>query len=348
MIRLRMQKVSRSNRLTLVDEFQRSIEAVLVPLISGHEQRICLLDLPEFPNVGDQLITLGELAFLEKAFPKASLRFFDHHIYSEKCDPLIEECSIILLHGGGNFGDIWPYQQMFRENILAKFSHKRIIQFPQSIRFSTQEQISRCSAVIAKAQDFHLMARDGISAAFAREHFDCPVHLIPDMAFFLPPVARLPPTRDVVCLFRSDEEAVADHAAIEAVVAQSVASHAVVDWNSESPSLIKTLDKLFAKFTRASPRLTWPIQRLMLSTRRRYALQRLKVGIALLSDGRVVVTDRLHAHILACLLGLPNFFFNSLDGKASALYRSWTHREPLAKLVESAEALRPLLVQAKA
>jgi pyruvyl transferase EpsO len=62
----------------------------------------------------------------------------------------------------------------------------------------------------------------------------------------------------------------------------------------------------------------------------------------------MVVTDRLHAHILASLLSLPNFFFNSLDGKASALYRSWTYREPLAKLVESPEALRAMLAEAKA
>jgi pyruvyl transferase EpsO len=168
------------------------------------------------------------------------------------------------------------------------------------------------------------------------------------MAFFLPPLTRLPATSDVVCLFRTDKEAVVDHAAIEAVVAQTVESHAVVDWNTESPSLIKKLDRLFAKLTRASPRLTWPIQPLMLAVRKRYAQQRLQVGIDLLSSGRMVVTDRLHAHILACLLSLPNFFFNSLDGKASALYRSWTYREPLAKLVESPEALRAMLAEAMA
>jgi pyruvyl transferase EpsO len=334
--------------LKLRDEFRQKIKAALVPLVTGHAQHICLLDLPEFPNVGDQLITLGELAFLEEAFPKARISIFDHHLYSEKCDPLIEECSIILLHGGGNFGDIWPYQQMFRETILQKFAHKRIIQFPQSIRFSSQQQIDKCVAAIAGATDFHLMVRDGASEAFARAHFDCPVHLVPDMAFFMPPITRLPAETDIVCLFRTDEEAVADHAAIEAAVAEHTSRYVVVDWNGESSSFTKMLDRFFAKLTRRSPRLTWPIQGWMLAVRKRYAQARLQVGIAMLSRGGLVVTDRLHAHILACLLGVPNYFFNSLDGKAGALYRSWTHREPLAALVETPDALRALLRDGRA
>ena len=34
--------------------------------------------------------------------------------------------------------------------------------------------------------------------------------------------------------------------------------------------------------------------------------------------------DRLHAHVISCLLDIPNIALDSLDGKVSALYETWT------------------------
>ena len=336
--------LNRSGVLSLRDELSFAVEAGLVPLISGHDRHICLLDMPDYPNVGDHMIALGQLAFLEKAFPRSKLSFFDHKTYSPKCDPLIDQCSIILLIGGGNFGDIWPSQQRFREAILTRFAHKRIIQLPQSISFSSPARAQECAAVIAGAADFHLMVRDTTSEEFARAHFSCPVQLLPNMAFCLPKLSRLPAVTKFACLLRSDKEAVADHAAIAAIVQEQTTDKlAVVDWTNEQLTFVRRLDWWLAQQTRARPHLTWPINRWMLWVRKRYALSRLEIGIAMLSAGQLVVTDRLHAHVLACLLGIPNFVFNSLDGKVAGLYRAWTHREPLATLVESPDELRQLL-----
>lgn len=43
-----------------------------------------------------------------------------------------------------------------------------------------------------------------------------------------------------------------------------------------------------------------------------------------LCQGRVVLTDRLHAHVGASLLGLPNVVLDSADGKVEALIGDWT------------------------
>jgi exopolysaccharide biosynthesis predicted pyruvyltransferase EpsI len=331
----------------LRDELRQHIEAVLKPLIQGFDGHICLLDLPNFANVGDNLITLGELAFLEANFPGARLSGFDVTNYSTGCDPLIEQCSVLLIHGGGNFGDIWPRHQRFRQMILERFSHKRIIQLPQSISFSAPEQLAESAAAIAGATDFHLMVRDTASEAFARLHFDCPVYLVPDMAFCILALSRQPPVVDFVCLLRSDKEAVADHWAIETVVEKFSTSHRLVDWNGESSTFIHRLNRGLAKATRFSPRLTWSINGWMVKMRKRYALARMRIGMEMLGSGRRVVTDRLHAHILASLLDIPHFIFNSLDGKVAALYRTWTYRYEKAVLIEDAEALRNALQDAR-
>ena len=60
---------------------------------------------------------------------------------------------------------------------------------------------------------------------------------------------------------------------------------------------------------------------------RRYqalAGRRVQRGLAVLSRGRFVVTDRLHAHILCLLLDIPHVALNNSYGKVSGFAEQWT------------------------
>lgn len=300
------------------------IDRVLVPLIAGHERHICLIDPPNYSNVGDSAILLGELNFLKARFPRSRISFFDLDSYSERCENLIDRASIILLNGGGNFGDIYPRQQELRLRLLQRFPDKRIVQLPQSICFTDEANIARTAEAIAMHGDFHLLARDRASQAFATENFACQIWLSPDMAFWLDLSPKVP-AHDVFCLLRSDNEAVADHRAIVDAVRDHTASFEARDWLDEPNTVTRWFDHRLLWQTQRDPRLTWPLMPVMLAARRRYAQDRVDAGIELLSRGRLVITDRLHAHIMCCLMGIPHFMFDSLDGKVSALYRTWTH-----------------------
>ncbi|TIO38875.1 MAG: exopolysaccharide biosynthesis protein, partial [Mesorhizobium sp.] len=89
----------------------------------------------------------------------------------------------IFIHGGGNFGDLWITHQDFRERVLEQFPNRRIIQFPQSIHYKSQERRERSARIIGGHKNFVLLVRDEESKAFAEKHFDCEVRLCPDMAF---------------------------------------------------------------------------------------------------------------------------------------------------------------------
>src|SRR5690242_1565412 len=69
----------------LREGLSRRIEELLLPLIRG-ARRICLIDPPGHPNVGDSMILLGELDFLARYFPSAKLSFFDVDSYSPDAD----------------------------------------------------------------------------------------------------------------------------------------------------------------------------------------------------------------------------------------------------------------------
>jgi pyruvyl transferase EpsO len=80
----------------------------------------------------------------------------------------------------------------------------------------------------------------------------------------------------------------------------------------------------------------------------RLAWERVLRGCALLSRGKVVVTDRLHAHILSTLLGIPNIILDNNYGKLSSFRDAWTRDHPLshsASSVEEASDLADKLVR---
>ena len=67
------------------------------------------------------------------------------------------------------------------------------------------------------------------------------------------------------------------------------------------------------------------------------ARRRVALALATLARGRVVVTDRLHAHVLATLAGIPNVVLDSASGKSRAIYETWTAPCRIVRFAESAD-----------
>ncbi len=57
-------------------------------------------------------------------------------------------------------------------------------------------------------------------------------------------------------------------------------------------------------------------------------------GLELLSTGSVVVTERLHGHILCLLLGIPHVVLAGNYGKTHWFYKTWTSRFELSRWAE--------------
>jgi len=47
-------------------------------------------------------------------------------------------------------------------------------------------------------------------------------------------------------------------------------------------------------------------------------------GCRVLSQGRLVITDRLHGHILSLLMGIPHVLLDNSYGKVRRFYEAWT------------------------
>jgi len=328
---------------SLNTQLSKRIDETVAPLIAGRSERICIIDPPGYANVGDSAIFVGELAFLRRNFPDARIDFFDAVNYSPACDRFIEDASVILLHGGGNFGEIWPRHHAMRMKILNRFPGKPIVQFPQSISFTTQAGIDETARAIDRQGSFALLVRDRNSQAFAEKHFACTTLLCPDMAFALGDIERAPASLDFLCLLRQDKEVVTDHTRLLRALAEFGGSLDVADWIESPESRTEQRDRALGRTWRRFPWTIGLTRSLALRLRERYANERLAFGLGLLSKGSMVITDRLHAHVLCCLLGVRHLLFNSLDGKVFALYETWTKGSQTARLVSSMDELPGLV-----
>jgi pyruvyl transferase EpsO len=81
--------------------------------------------------------------------------------------------------------------------------------------------------------------------------------------------------------------------------------------------------------------LTFDRSKLRVMLFERMARMRLDRGIDLLSTGRAVITDRLHGHILCCLLDIPHVALDNNYGKIRNFSAAWDTAGPRARLASS-------------
>ncbi len=55
------------------------------------------------------------------------------------------------------------------------------------------------------------------------------------------------------------------------------------------------------------------------------AIYRTMDGMKFIARGRVVVTDRLHAHIFCTLMGIPHVILDNNNGKLFSYYKTYSH-----------------------
>jgi exopolysaccharide biosynthesis predicted pyruvyltransferase EpsI len=299
-------------------------------------QRQCaLLDFPDHGNVGDSAIWAGELVALEAlgirvAYVATSLSF-DAAVLRRTLPE-----GVILIHGGGNFGTIWPECQAHREAVLAQFRDYKIVQLPQSIHYDNSASLEATRALIAAHPDFTMLVRDEPSRTISEQQLGARTILCSDSAFFLHDLLRRDdPVVDILTLARTDKERVTT--GLSDLLKATGRSFEIADWLEEPMTASRRIARLiwpraFGRLTRlpgffAVLQAAWDAS----------AWARIRRGCKLLSRGRVVLTDRLHAHILCTMLGIPHVVLDNHYGKVQNFIASWTEGNPLVHRASTPE-----------
>jgi exopolysaccharide biosynthesis predicted pyruvyltransferase EpsI len=281
-----------------------------------------LVDFPGHWNCGDSAIWLGQVR-LAGDLGQDIRRVHDRRSFTPAA---LNRDTVIAYNGGGNWGGLYPSHHRLRLRVLEATRGRDFVQLPQSIEYVDDDHREALRRAVDDHGKVTLLVRDARSLSIAQRDYDCAVHLIPDVAFTLGRLDRSPATAPCVVQRRTDKEATDAGVATESF-----------DWlNPPQKSASRRWHRLTERASglqrRRPGRLTTA---LFSTTTSRLASANLQRAQELLSKGEVVMTDRLHGHVLCTLMRIPHVVVNDRFGKISALYNTWTHRDPISRLSPS-------------
>lgn len=118
--------------------------------------KYALFDLPYHTNIGDGLIWEGERCFLNDIGAKCL-----HNSSNFTCDfPILPKDTVILIHGGGNLGDLYREHFNFHKRVLSHYPQNRVVFFPQTIFYQDQNVLKEDMEFLKRHGNVTLCARD--------------------------------------------------------------------------------------------------------------------------------------------------------------------------------------------
>ena len=285
----------------------------------GDSTHVAILDFPFHPNCGDSLIYLGELAAL-KEIGVDILAVSDADGFRPEHYLSLPPDTVMLFHGGGNFGGLWDTPHLRRNEELQQLRSFKAVMLPQTMTTMDEECRQQTRAVLASHSDVTLMWRDRKSFETSLTLFpEVQSVLVPDAAFCLFPLPRprvtLRAKERVSLLARRDREGSGLANAVNGAIP-------VRDWECVFvEKAVRRLLRFAIKRERSAPGRP----RMKLRGRLFYAYAHLNGRSAArqLKSNDVVVVDRLHAWILSVLLGVPHVVVDTKYEKISAVMSSW-------------------------
>jgi pyruvyl transferase EpsO len=319
--------------------------AALTSALNGATE-VAIVDAPNQRNVGDSLIWAGELEYLRKLGIRiryvADLWTYDPHALRR-----LMPDGVILLHGGGNFGDLWVGHQILREMVARDLPDYPVVQLPQSIFFQDASRAVEANTAIGSHPDFKVMVRDHQSEAVAGLHLpNVAIEYCPDMALGCEPV-RIPRQSanrgTALAIARKDKESSSGLSAVPRDWIPGV-ELTVADWKPRGYTglrwrlarVVSRMYRLYARARRKMPRLpVGLVDRVGFAAVRSINEWNISGALRLYSRSDIIVVDRLHAHILAGLVGIPHVVLDNNYGKVSGIFREYSGALSTAHYVDS-------------
>ncbi len=285
-----------------VEEAQR-IQLQIYKELIGHYTKAILIGIANHENKGDSAITVGEMVALKKLGIEVI-----YYCSSYSCKNFedakailkdIVEPVVVLASGGGNFC-IWKGECTLRERMVKAFPDRQVVLFPQSVAFTDEDEMKQHANIMNSHPNITYLFRDHRSYSIIVNsgvfRYNRAV-LCPDAAMQIgTQQLTVAPIYDIVWLKRQDKES---------------------QFRSTSPTISQNLSVFVGDWINV--RGSYAGSNLL-----EVSHKRLSSGLEFLSRGKVVISDRLHAHILSVLLGKPNVMLDNSYKKVTSFHDTWT------------------------
>lgn len=312
-----------------MQNIKKKLEGILeiIPVNS----KVIYAEYPVYENIGDLLIMKGT----EKFFKDNKIEVIEKYNYNDfPLDLKISNDIIIVMQGGGNFGDLYKEPQELRNKIVEKYPLNKIVLLPQTIEFKSMENEINTLELYNKHKDLHFFAREKRTYEKIKNNIQN-IYLFPDMAHQLWPLENLKPkigNKKVLLISRTDGE---KNIHEDLIIKNIKENYYKTDWPEVVSNIEKIIIKVFVKVFKLNSKINNKLLRVITSKLWDfYSSYLINKAIKLFNKHDNVVTSRLHGHILALLLNKNNTFINNSYGKNSEYYKAWSNISDITFLEE--------------
>lgn len=297
-------------------ELRDVINKELASLITGD---YVLWDIPYYYNIGDTLIWEGTRMFL-KQFPYKCINATDIRNYTPMS---LSQNTIILLQGGGNWGDLYREHDDLRKRIVQMYPHNKIVIFPQTVFYETEDTLREDMNFYKTYSNVTICARDEVSYQILKQHLpNNNILLVPDMAFFIDVDEYKRSEKQegkVLYLKRKDKE-------LSTVDVLIPSSADIRDWPlfEKIPFKYDIINTVFGICKRLFPNTQLARNLINFKWNKIFRLWNIKCGIDFLNNYDTIYSTRLHVIILSILLHKKEIYLiDNLSSKNLNFYNTW-------------------------
>ncbi|HHR0959562.1 TPA: polysaccharide pyruvyl transferase family protein [Klebsiella oxytoca] len=294
------------------------------------KNNVIFLDYPLYHNVGDLLIFQGTQKFFKDNGIKVKMyrSALDYNI--EELKKNIDPQTTLICQGGGNFGDLYDTHQNLRVSLVTNFKNNRIIILPQTAHFSNEQKLNQNIAIFKQHSDVILFARDAKTFELFQKFTD-KTHLMPDMAHQLYgelPISDVTISHPLYFL-RVDKE--------KNDIQQSLMSNneiQSIDWEDFVTSNDCRYEHFLNKFARFANKINAGfLKNFVYSLWNKHSSRVVNRSASFFSQYGLIITSRMHGHILSCLVNRKNEVIDNSYGKNSGYFNEWTKKTRLGTLL---------------
>ena len=284
-------------------------------------KKVYCLATSTYKNSGDSAIVLAQRIFLGKC------GFKDNHIkeftqaefieYSVLMKRYIGHRHIICLHGGGNFGNLWYGEELFRYRVIDAFFNNPIIIFPQTIYFTDDEAGKKALQDSFSHYENHkqltIVARERTSYSMLNRLYHNPEKILtPDIVLSTTMSdygVTVGTRKNVLLVFRSDiEKNMSD---------------------DDRLSIFQYLDDNNLPYIQTDMYASF-------SVTKENRMERVREKMQEFVDAKLVITDRLHGMIFAAITETACIVFSNNHHKIRDTY-DWISYLPYIQYVQNVD-----------
>lgn len=266
---------------------------------------IVYVDFPDYPNVGDSAIALGQYEF----FSRSGISIRRTYCIGTLGRGVDQSRIPVVINGGGNIAGFFEGIDRHRNGLATRLRDSTLlIQAPQSIHFNTEQARREFVDKFASRPALRMSVREREGVTALSEVLES-VLLAPDAVHHLGSIGAPDPVRRVAVLARRDRESAGGGAISDSF-----------DWPRDPFPLN------YQASLRWKTKYLGPVGQLLnpsVARWREIAAQRLARGVDLLSAGEYVVTDRLHAMLIALQMGRPVVAVDNNNRKLTKYAETW-------------------------